>query len=175
MYSMDMIPCPRTVPLSDGGLSIQYRRYMDIGHVVWVLIFLILLLVFCNGYVGEYTVAVVWIWTTTAKYHWKKLTAKPLAHSLPLCVYMFMFVCVHLWGRVCVTWHQQLLWHPQLCNFHLHNLASQDCNKRKKWGDGIEGWWGGFGGCTRWVEAGEDGRWGVARVSFGQIPESRHT
>lgn len=66
MYSMDMIPCPRIAPLSDESLSIQYRRYMDIGHVVWVLIFLILRLVFCNGYVGEYMVAVVWIWTTTA-------------------------------------------------------------------------------------------------------------
>lgn len=55
---MDMIPCPRTVSLVMGDLSIQYRRYMGISHVVWVLIFIILIMVFCDGYVGEYMVAV---------------------------------------------------------------------------------------------------------------------
>lgn len=88
-----------------------------------------------------------------------------------------------LWGRVCVTWHQQLLWNPQLCNFHLHNIASQGCNKRKKvgwWKRGVV-LWEVFGGA-----GGSQGRWGgmggtgalmvpVARFSFGQIPESRHT
>lgn len=31
---------------------------MDIGHAVWVLIFIILIMVFYDGYVGEYMVAV---------------------------------------------------------------------------------------------------------------------
>lgn len=61
MYSVDMIPRPRTVPLVDGALSIQYRWKSDISHVVLVFLVVVILLVFRNGYMGEYMVAVAWM------------------------------------------------------------------------------------------------------------------
>lgn len=117
---------------------------MDIGHVVWVLIFLILLVVFCNGYVGEYMVAVVWIWTATAKKITEcsqKLTVKPLAHGLPfVSLYVFMFACMSEWMHArkglyeasAITVASPILQHP-------FNLASQGCNKRVKWEEGKRG------------------------------------
>ena len=120
---------------------------------------------------GEYMVAVVWIWTTTAqniterskiKSH-SKATGQQPPFCFCVCVCVCVCVCLCVWGRVCVTWHWQLLWHPQLCSLHLHNLASQGCNKRKKWDDGKEGWMGGwgFGGWGMGVPGGYwGGHWG---------------
>lgn len=76
---------------------------MDISHVVLVFLIVIILLVFSNGYMGEYMVAVVWIWTTTAQnYVWVIVfiptpLRKPYSSFACLCVFRLLGV----WPKLC--------------------------------------------------------------------------
>lgn len=159
---------------------------MDIGHVVWVLIFLILLLVFCNGYMGEYMVAVVWIWTTTAQNITVKkinLTIKPLVHSLLsvsfFCVYDYVCVRNSLCDLAAVvavaspinyTMSIYIIEQVRAATWEkgatMERIGKLEVRGRSR--GGLRGGWeAGLGALGMMVP--------VAQVSFEQIPESRHT
>lgn len=148
MYSMDMIPCPRTVPLvmgaypssiediwtqamqseSSSSSSSSWSSVMAMWENIWQLLY--------EYGPQQHRISLNFL-KSSQQSHW---------HTASLLFLFFVYVYTCVYATVCECREGSVCGISKYCGIPNYAtsiyLASQGCNKRIEWDDGKEGWLG---------------------------------